>query len=75
MNYDLGVKRQTAVVALITILFQRLSQLGVCISQLRSKPESAWNPNHAAAVYSLPFEVEQVCQSRHCAPRGLKEDV
>jgi hypothetical protein len=55
MNYDLGVKRQTAVVVFITILFQRLSQLGVCISQLRSEPESTWNANHAAAVYSLPF--------------------
>jgi hypothetical protein len=75
MTYDLGVKRQTAAVAFITILFQRLSQLGVCTSQLRLEPESAWNANHAAAVYSLPFEAEQVCQSRHCVPRDLKEDV
>ena len=55
MNYDLGVKRRTVVVVFITILFQRLSQLGVRISQLRSEPESAWNVNHAATVYSLPF--------------------
>jgi hypothetical protein len=75
MNYDLGVKRQTAVVAFITILFQRLSKLGIRIFQLRSEPESAWNANHAAAVYSLPFEAVQMCQSRHCIPRDLKEDV
>jgi hypothetical protein len=55
MNYDLGVKRQTAVVDFITILFQRLSQSGVCISQLRFELGSAWNANHASAVYSLPF--------------------
>jgi hypothetical protein len=26
-------------------------------------------------MYSLPSEVEQVCQSRHCVPRDLEEDV
>jgi hypothetical protein len=44
-NYDLGGKRQTAVVAFNTILFQRLSQLDVHISHLISEPESAWNVN------------------------------
>ena len=75
MNNDLGEMRQTAVVDFFMILFQRLSYLGVCISQMRSKPESAWNTKHAAAVYSSPFEGEQVCQSRHCVQRDLREDI